>query len=100
MQEQLKNALHVLMEDSRIEGEWFLDKDNTLVERMQPMMELIGAKEVTIEQSDDAYTQSIIKKEAEAKQHYDHILVGEISDLLDFPLRSSSRLAGPTFFFR
>ena len=79
----VENALHMLMEDSRIEGEWFLDKEDTLVERMQPIMELIGAKEITIEQSNDAYTQSIIKKEVEAKQQSDHILVGEISDLLD-----------------
>jgi hypothetical protein len=94
----VENALHMLMEDSRIEGEWFLDKEDTLVERMHPIMELIGAKKIAIEQSNDAYTQSIIKKEVEAKQQSDHILVGEISDLLDKPLRSSSRLAGPTFF--
>ena len=40
----VENALHILMEDSRVEGEWFLDKEDTLVERMQPIMELIGAK--------------------------------------------------------
>jgi hypothetical protein len=30
----LETALHSLLEDSRVEGEWFLDKDDTLVERM------------------------------------------------------------------
>lgn len=94
----VENALHMLMEDSRVEGEWFLDKEDTLVERMQPIMELIGAKAVVIEQSNDAYTQSIIKKETEQKQQSDHILLGEISDLIAKPLRSSSRIAGPTFF--
>tara|TARA_R110002110_G_scaffold415748_1_gene654855 strand:- start:96716 stop:97423 length:708 start_codon:yes stop_codon:yes gene_type:complete len=94
----VENALHMLMEDSRIEGEWFLDKEDTLVERMQPVMALIGAKEVAIEQSNDAYTLSVIKKEAEAQKHTDHILLGEISELLVKTLRSSSRLAGPTFF--
>lgn len=94
----VENALHMLMEDSRIEGEWFLDKEDTLVERMQPIMELIGAKEIAIEQSNDVYTQSILKKEVAAKQKSDHMLIGEISDLLEKPLRSSSRLSGPTFF--
>lgn len=94
----VENALHMLLEDSRVEGEWFLDKEDTLVERMQPIMELIGAKELPIEQSDDAYTQSVLRQEKEAKQKTDHILLGEISDLLEVPLRSSSRMTGPTFF--
>ena len=94
----VENALHKLMEDSRVEGEWFLDKEDTLVERMQPIMELIGAKEITIEKSNDAYTQSVLKKEGEEKKKSDHILLGEISSLLDSPLRSSSPIAGPTFF--
>ena len=94
----VENALHKLMEDSRVEGEWFLDKEDTLVERMQPIMELIGAKEILIEESTDAYTQDILKKENEEKKKSDHILLGEISALLDAPLRSSSRIAGPTFF--
>ncbi|MBW3526828.1 hypothetical protein KO533_09635 [Shewanella sp. NKUCC05_KAH] len=81
----------MLLDDSRIEGEWFLDKDDTLVERMQPIMALIGAKELTIEQSNDAYTQSVLRKEVEAKQKFDHILLGEISDLLEKPLRSSNQ---------
>jgi hypothetical protein len=91
-------ALHMLLDDSRVEGEWFLDKDDTLVERMKPMMELLGAKEAFIEQSNDVYTQSVIRKEVEAKKKSDHILVGEVLDLLDTPLRSTSRIAGPTFF--
>lgn len=94
----VESALHVLMEDSRVEGEWFLDKEDTLVERMQPIMELIGASGLAIEQSNDVYTQSIIKKEAETKQQSDHVLLGEISDLLDKPLKASSRQNGPTFF--
>ncbi|MGU9957484.1 MAG: GIY-YIG nuclease family protein [Arenicellales bacterium WSBS_2016_MAG_OTU3] len=94
----VENALHTLMEDSRIEGEWFLDKEDTLVERMQPIMKLIGAEEIAIEQSNDAYTQSFLKKEDKTKQQSDHILLGEISSLLDKPLRSSSTVNGPTFF--
>ncbi len=58
----VENALHMLLDDSRIEGEWFLDKDDTLVERMQPIMGLIGARELPIEQSNDPYTQSVLQK--------------------------------------
>jgi len=94
----VENALHMLMEDSRVEGEWFLDKEDTLVERMYPIMELVGAKELAIEQSDDAYTQSILKKETEEKQKSDHILLATISEFLESPLKSSSRKTGPTFF--
>lgn len=94
----VENALHILMEDSRVDGEWFLDKENTLVERMQPIMELIGAKEIVIVESRDAYTKSILKKEIEEKTKSDHILLGQISELLTSPLRSSSRKSGPTFF--
>lgn len=94
----IESALHMLLDDNRVEGEWFLDKDDTLVERMQPIMELIGAKKSPIEQSDDAYTQSVIRKEVEAKKKSDHILIGQVLELLDKPLRSSTRIAGPTFF--
>lgn len=94
----VENALHMLMEDSRVEGEWFLDKEDTLVERMQPIMELIGAKEIVIIESNDAYTKSIIMKETEEKAKSDHLLLGQISELLASPLRSSSRKEGPTFF--
>jgi len=95
---EIESAFHLLMEDSRVEGEWFLDKEDTLVERIQPMMALIGANQIEIEESDDAYTKNVIEREVVAKQKSDHILLGEISTLLDQPLRSSSRKAGPTFF--
>ncbi|MDQ7051307.1 MAG: GIY-YIG nuclease family protein [Enterobacterales bacterium] len=29
----VENAIHSLLDDSRIEGEWFLDKEDTLVEQ-------------------------------------------------------------------
>ncbi|MGM8226203.1 GIY-YIG nuclease family protein [Cellvibrio sp. ARAG 10.3] len=93
----IESALHLLMEDNRVEGEWFLDKEDTLVERMSPIMELIGATVVPIQESQDAYTQSVLKTEEEAKKKTDHILLGEIADLLNYPLRSSSRKGGPTF---
>ncbi|WP_444926403.1 GIY-YIG nuclease family protein [Microbulbifer sp. TRSA002] len=94
----VETALHNLLEDSHIEGEWFLDKDDTLVERMQPLMKLIGANELSIEESNDEYTRGILRRECEEREKTDHILLGEIANLLRQPLRSSSRKAGPTFF--
>lgn len=94
----IESALHSLMEDSRVEGEWFLDKEDTLVERMRPIMELIGATELAIEESDDVYTKTILQKEEDAQQKTSHILLGEISKLLKNPISSSSRKRGATFF--
>ncbi|EGR0660021.1 GIY-YIG nuclease family protein [Vibrio cholerae] len=94
----VESAIHNFMQESRIEGEWFLDKEDSLVERMQPLMELLGAKVIALEESNDSYTVSALKREEEAKLQSDHILLGEISNLLDSPLRSSSRISGPTFF--
>mgnify|MGYP000090620280 CR=1 FL=1 len=94
----LEKALHSLLENTRIEGEWFLDKENNLVERMQPIMNLLGATVINIKESDDDYTKSIIQKEIKEKEKADHILLGEISEHLKYPLRSTSRKGGPTFY--
>jgi len=94
----VENAIHLLLEDSRIEGEWFLDKDDTLVERMQPIMELLGSREMTIEGEEDSYTKSVLKKESDSKSLSNQALLGEISELLKEPLRTSIRKGGPTFF--
>ena len=94
----VENALHLLLDDSRVEGEWFLDKDDTLVERMQPIMELLGATEIEIEGAKDSYTQNILKKESESKTAEIQSLLGEISSQLNSSLRNSIRKTGPTFF--
>jgi len=94
----VENAMHLLLDDSRIEGEWFLDKDDTLLERMQPMMELLGATEIEIEGAKDSYTRNVLKKENESKNAAVQSLLGEISSQLKSSLRSSIRKAGPTFF--
>ena len=94
----VENALHILLEESRVEGEWFYDKDDSLVERMEPIMALLNARAITIESSDDNYTKSILKKENDSKSASNKTLLGEISELLNEPLRTSIRLSGPTFF--
>lgn len=94
----VENAMHLLLDDNRVEGEWFFDKEDTLVERMQPMMELLGATEIKIEGAEDAYTKNVLKKESESKSASNKTLLGEISELLNEPLRTSIRKSGPTFF--
>jgi len=40
----IEYALHQLLADERIDGEWFLDTDETLIRRLKPMLGLLGAK--------------------------------------------------------
>ncbi len=94
----IENALHQVLEDSRVLGEWFLDKNDTLVERLSPIMALLGAKKLTINDENDSYTKSILNQENKSNVSFNQKLLGEISELLEKPLRSSLRLAGPTVF--
>ncbi|MBN7796331.1 GIY-YIG nuclease family protein [Parahaliea mediterranea] len=94
----IETAFHLLLDDSRVEGEWFYDKDDTLVERLQPMMELLGAQEIEIESADDSYSKNILKREDDSRSASNQKLLGEISELLKTPLRTSIRKTGPTFF--
>jgi len=94
----IESAMHLLLDDNRVEGEWFYDKDDNLVERMQPMMALLGGKEIEIEGTEDLYTKSILKKENDTKSVSNQVLLGEIAEKLNEPLRSSTRQGGPTFF--
>ena len=94
----VETAIHRLLEDSREVGEWFFDENDTLVERMQPIMELLGAKELEIPDTDDAYTKNVLQKEDESKTSLHLSLLGEISSKLKEPLRTSIRTGGPTLF--
>lgn len=94
----VENAIHQLLDDSRVEGEWFLDKDDTLIERMQPIMDLLQAKEITIEGSQDSYTREILEREDQSKSAANKTLLAEISELLNAPMRSSIRKHGLTLF--
>jgi len=96
--QEIENALHSLLEDSRIEGEWFIDKDDSLVDRMQPIMNLLGATELHVEESEDSYTKNVIRKENENKNKLHQTFIGEISNLLNNPLRTSVRKSGPTLY--
>ncbi|MDF4750595.1 MULTISPECIES: GIY-YIG nuclease family protein [Vibrio harveyi group] len=94
---KVESALHQLLEDSRVEGEWFLDKDDTLAERMQAIMELLGAKSIEIANDNDQYTKQIIERESETQLVHNQALLGEINALIDKPLKTSIRKKGVTF---
>ena len=94
----VETAMHLLLDDNRVEGELFYDKDDTLVERMQPIMKLLGAEEITIEGAEDSYTKNILEKENESKSASNKVLLGEISELLKDPLRTSISKGGLTIF--
>ena len=93
-----ENAIHSLLDDMRVEGEWFLDKDDTLVERLQPLMDLINANEIEIQDSDDSYTKEVMQKESISREKLHQELIGEISEQLNSPLKVTIRKSGPTFY--
>jgi hypothetical protein len=95
---EIESALHSILDECRIEGEWFLDKDDTLVERMRPIMNLLKATEIKIPESQDEYTKSVMRREKSSLEKAEHALMGKIADLLNKPLRATSRIAGPTFY--
>ncbi len=95
---KLENALHTVLSNERVEGEWFYDKDDDLVDRMAPLLELLNAEKIEIEDNADSYTRNIIQKENSSKHQFGKMVLGEISEKLIAPLRTSIRVAGPTFF--
>lgn len=95
---RVETAIHQLLEDSRVEGEWFYDRDDNLQERMAPLMTLIGAKPLEISDENDSYTKVIMKKEEKSRKDTHRNLLGEIAEILDVPLQASVRQNGPTFF--
>ncbi len=95
----IEGALHSLLEDNKVLGEWFLDKNDSLVERMKPIMKLLGADEITIKDEHDDYTQKVLKQESDTKTPLHQKVLGEITSLLDNPLRTSLKPQhGPTIF--
>ncbi len=83
---EIENAMHIFLEDVRSDGEWFKDENDSLVERMQPIMQLLGAEEIIIKDEHDAYTQKILKQESDTKTPLYQKLLGEITFLLHNPL--------------
>lgn len=96
--QKVERAIHLLLEGERVEGEWFLDRDDSLIERMAPLMTLLGAKTIKIKPSNDDETQAVIMRENNLLTNKTDSLVGEISRKLHSPLKVNSRKAGPTIF--
>ncbi|MEM6258370.1 MAG: hypothetical protein AAGI37_08655 [Planctomycetota bacterium] len=61
-------------------------------------MDLLQAKEITIEGSQDSYTREVLEREDQSKSAANKALLAEISDLLHEPMRSNLRKNGLTFF--
>ncbi len=95
---KLEYALHNVLSQDRVEGEWFYDKDDDLVERITPLLELLEARKIEIANDSDSYTKEIIQKENDSKTKFCQMILGEIAGQLEVSLRSSVRTSGPTFF--
>jgi len=97
---ELERALHSILSNDRVEGEWFFDTNDDIISRMQPLLELLKAEEIGIVDDADSYTKTVLKKENASRSQYSKIVLGEILEKLDesVSLRSSIRKSGPTFF--
>ena len=95
---KVESALHTILKNECIEGEWFYDKDDNLIERIEPIMELINAKRIEIKDDSDLYTKTILQKEENTRKDLAISVLGAISQKLKKPLESSVRIVGPTFF--
>lgn len=95
---KVENALHTVLVNERVEGEWFYDKDDNIIERIEPIMELINAKRIKIKDDSDLYTKTVLQKEENTRKALSITVLGEISQKLNKPLESSVRTVGPTFF--
>lgn len=93
-----EQALHSVLATDRIEGEWFYDPDDDLVDRISPVMELLGSEPVDIIDDSDTYTKDVMHKESESKRESARRALGQISEMLETSLRNSVRDGGPTFF--
>lgn len=95
---ELESALHQFLDDRRVEGEWFLDLDNTLVERLKPLMVLLKAEEIHIGDDTDSYTKDVLSKEPLNVADWKQNILAEIESILDYALEVTKPSHGLTFF--
>ncbi|NOF44094.1 GIY-YIG nuclease family protein [Vibrio cholerae] len=94
----LESALHQFLDDKRVEGEWFLDLDNNLVERLKPLMILLNATEIDIENDEDSYTKNVLSKEPQNVMDWKSSILSQIEKRLEVTLRVTRPNHGLTFF--
>ena len=95
---EVEDALHAVLKNDRVEGEWFYDKEDDLVDRILPIVSLLKGKPISIEGEEDLYTQTVLKKEEQKKNVDAERVLGELAGKIRHSLRSSIRVSGPTFF--
>mgnify|MGYP001768532859 FL=1 len=96
--EKVENALHAILVNERVEGEWFYDKDDNLVDRLTPILNLLDAKKIEIKDDADLYTKSVLKNEENGRKANATTILGELASKITSSVKSSIRNAGPTFF--
>ncbi|NMC98300.1 MAG: GIY-YIG nuclease family protein [Bacteroidales bacterium] len=96
--EKIENALHSILKNERVEGEWFYDKDDNLIERIEPIMELLKAKKIELKDDADLYTKSVLESEENRRKANAIQILGELNLNIKVPLESSIRYTGPTLF--
>lgn len=96
--EKIETALHSILSNERVEGEWFYDKDDNLLERIKPILELLKARMIEIKDDADLYTKSVLENEENGRKAAAMRILGELNLKIKTPMESSVRNAGPTVF--
>src|SRR5574344_1839859 len=96
--EKIENALHSILKNERVEGEWFYDKDDNLIERIEPIMELLKAKKIELKDDADLYTKSVLESEENRRKANAIQILGELNLNIKVPLESSIRYTGLTYY--
>ena len=60
---EIEKAFHSILRNDRLTGEWFYDKEDDLVERIGPTIELLNGKPIIVEGDEDLFTQTVLIKE-------------------------------------
>ena len=81
---EIEDILHDHFDDVRSVGEWFIDKDNNLIDKIMPIMKEQGAKEENIEYYNNHM--KIIREEKNKEKN--KILLKEVIDCLPSDLQS------------
>jgi hypothetical protein len=95
---EIESAFHSILKNERSEGEWFYDKEDDLLDRISPIIELLNGISIAIDGGQDLFTKTILKEEEKKKNEVAEKLIGELASKIRHSMRSSIRNAGPTFF--
>ncbi|HIF9172261.1 GIY-YIG nuclease family protein [Photobacterium damselae subsp. damselae] len=94
----LEAAIHKLLDDKRMEGEWFLDPDDDLVERLGPLMDLVNAEPYLDAMQQDGATKSLLKKEVTSTEKWKNQLIDELLEHLTVSLKENRHPRGVSLY--